>query len=250
MAVSWGRRIEYTKRRGDIRLWGEEATRGHGPCGASVFSGVLGGLSDPGPGYAAPIFGTALAFRAETERLLVHRHGMLEEAYFTFSISPLLDDDGTVLGILNTYVETTARVLGERRMATLRRLAERAVHARRPSEACSEAIRRSGESVRPPPLSCFTSRSMRYFPKPRRGHGRRRGRPAAPRSLGPHTPSDAFAWPFEKVLQSRKAVVVEDLFSKVDLGAWPRRTSKPRDALVLPLVLFADALLPGFWLLG
>src|SRR5579883_1383440 len=78
-------------------------------------------------------------FRAEDQRVLLERRGLLEEAYFTFSLSPILGEDGKVLGILNTYVETTARVLGARRMATLRALAERGAHARDEERACREA---------------------------------------------------------------------------------------------------------------
>ena len=41
----------------------------------------------PVQGLVDAIFETARPFRAEDQRLLVHRHGKLEEAYFTFSIS-------------------------------------------------------------------------------------------------------------------------------------------------------------------
>src|SRR3954468_20170545 len=51
------------------------------------------------------------------------RHGFNEEAYFTFSFSPLRDDDGEIAGVFQPVVEVTARVLGERRRRTLRSLA-------------------------------------------------------------------------------------------------------------------------------
>jgi hypothetical protein len=86
------------------------------------------------------IYASGMPFRAEDERLYVRRKGYLEESYFTFSLSPILDDDATILGILNTYVETTSRVLNERRMATLRGLGARAVRARSSVEACTEAV--------------------------------------------------------------------------------------------------------------
>ena len=51
------------------------------------------------------------------------RHGFIEEAYFTFTFSPLRDDDGAIAGILQPVVETTRAVLARRRAETLRRLA-------------------------------------------------------------------------------------------------------------------------------
>ncbi|WP_327167264.1 SpoIIE family protein phosphatase [Streptomyces subrutilus] len=54
--------------------------------------------------------------------LFVERSGYQEESYHTFSYSPLRDDDGVVVGMLCVVSEETERVIGERRMATLRDL--------------------------------------------------------------------------------------------------------------------------------
>ncbi|MFD8525736.1 histidine kinase, partial [Streptomyces capillispiralis] len=54
--------------------------------------------------------------------LFLQRSGYLEESYHTFSYSPLRDDDGVVVGMLCVVSEDTERVIGERRMATLRDL--------------------------------------------------------------------------------------------------------------------------------
>ena len=53
------------------------------------------------------------------------RHGYTEEAYFTFTFSPLRDDTGAIGGILQPVVEVTDAVLAERRAATQRALAPR-----------------------------------------------------------------------------------------------------------------------------
>ena len=47
----------------------------------------------------------------ENYPLLVDRTGTLEQAFFTFSYSPLRGIDGTVLGMIDTVVETTTTVL-------------------------------------------------------------------------------------------------------------------------------------------
>ncbi|WP_336317643.1 SpoIIE family protein phosphatase [Streptomyces lavendofoliae] len=54
--------------------------------------------------------------------LFLERSGYTEESYHTFSYSPLRDDDGAVVGMLCVVSEDTERVIGERRMATLRDL--------------------------------------------------------------------------------------------------------------------------------
>ncbi|MFE9499356.1 SpoIIE family protein phosphatase [Streptomyces collinus] len=54
--------------------------------------------------------------------LFLERSGYSEETYHTFSYSPLRDDDGRVVGMLCVVSEDTDRVIGERRMATLRDL--------------------------------------------------------------------------------------------------------------------------------
>ncbi len=54
--------------------------------------------------------------------LFLERSGYPEETYHTFSYSPLRDDDGAVVGMLCVVSEDTERVIGERRMATLRDL--------------------------------------------------------------------------------------------------------------------------------
>ncbi len=54
--------------------------------------------------------------------LFLQRSGYPEETYHTFSYSPLHDDDGRIVGLLCVVSEETERVIGERRMATLRDL--------------------------------------------------------------------------------------------------------------------------------
>ncbi len=54
--------------------------------------------------------------------LMIDRYGVVEEAFFTWSYSPIPDDDGNVGGVLLVTQETTQRVLAERQ---LREAAER-----------------------------------------------------------------------------------------------------------------------------
>jgi len=51
--------------------------------------------------------------------LILFRSGYLEECYFSWSFSPIFEPDGSVGGIFTPVLETTHRVLGDRRLRTL-----------------------------------------------------------------------------------------------------------------------------------
>ena len=62
----------------------------------------------------------------ESQLLIMERNGYPEETYYTFSYSPIPNDDGTVGGIFCANSDDTQRVIGERQLALLRDLAAEA----------------------------------------------------------------------------------------------------------------------------
>ncbi len=50
------------------------------------------------------------------------RHGYVEECYFNFTFSPVRGENNKIDGIFNAVIETTDRVLSERRLRTLNRM--------------------------------------------------------------------------------------------------------------------------------
>jgi signal transduction histidine kinase len=249
MALNWGREL--------VQIYNDAAL----PVFASKHPAAMGRSArtnfpefwefSPVESVVEGIFRTALPFRTEDQRMLLNRHGLLEEAYFTFSLSPMLDDAGAVLGILNTYVETTGRVLGDRRMATLRALAERTIRARTPSEACAEM--RVALSANPYDLRFVLLYQVNGDGSSATlacGTGVAEDGPAAPRVLLARQEGEGFMWPLEEVLRTRQAVAVEDLPAKVDLGPRSGRTSPPRSAVVLPLARSSAAAPHGILVIG
>ncbi|MEO6096728.1 MAG: ATP-binding protein [Fibrobacteria bacterium] len=91
-----------------------------------------------GPMFDGVMEGTATGF--EDYLLPLERHGFVEECYFTFSYSPIREEGGGVGGVLVTVTETTKRVLGERRLKTLRALASATASAATPEAACRAAM--------------------------------------------------------------------------------------------------------------
>jgi signal transduction histidine kinase len=66
---------------------------------------------------------TGLATYDEGLLLFLQRSGFPEETYHTFSYSPLVGDDGFIEGMLCVVTEETERVIGDRRVETLRDVA-------------------------------------------------------------------------------------------------------------------------------
>ena len=77
---------------------------------------------DIGPRIEA-VLGTGKATYDEGLLLFLQRSGFPEETYHTFSYSPLENDEGRISGMLCVVTEETDRLIGERRVATLRDVA-------------------------------------------------------------------------------------------------------------------------------
>src|SRR4051812_32992417 len=78
--------------------------------------------------FIGPMFRRVLAEGEATtlydQLLMLDRNGYPEECYYTFSYSPIPNDDESITGgVLVTVIETTERILEERRLRTLRDLA-------------------------------------------------------------------------------------------------------------------------------
>ena len=67
---------------------------------------------------------SAQATWPEDQPLLLGRSGFLEEAYFTYSFSPIRGDAGEVDGVFTAVHETSERVLGEAAAGALAALGE------------------------------------------------------------------------------------------------------------------------------
>src|SRR6185369_15442480 len=72
---------------------------------------------------------------SDDQLLLLERRGYPEECYFSFSFSPVGGAGRQVEGVFTAVIETTRRVLGERRLRTLRDLAARAALAKGEEDA-------------------------------------------------------------------------------------------------------------------
>ena len=81
---------------------------------------------------------TGEAFWAQDLPFFMERHGYLEETYFDVSYDPVRDESGRVGGVFCIVSEKTGRVLGERRLRTLRDLARVSAQVQTTGDALRE----------------------------------------------------------------------------------------------------------------
>lgn len=85
--------------------------------------------------------------------LMLRRFGYPEECYFSFSFTPVQVESGAIGGVFTAVIETTEKVIGERRLRTLRDLAARAVAARSEQDAWQIAAVTLDENRRDVPFA-------------------------------------------------------------------------------------------------
>jgi PAS domain S-box-containing protein len=153
--------------------------------------------------------------------LFLERSGYPEESYHTFSYSPLRDDDGAVVGMLCVVREDTERVIGERRMATLRDLGSDPSAVRSEQETLEFAGRQLDRNREDLPFTLtylFGDDGVSAWLAASTGIAA--GHPAAPAALTPGDPDPA--WSVAAPLRGEPAV--QDLdgarFPGLPTGAW------------------------------
>ncbi len=185
------------------------------------------------------VFATGEGIWQEDELLPMHRHGYTEECYFNFTFSPILGEGGRVEGIFNAVVETTFRVVGERRTRVLRGLAERAAGAQSAEEACRLAADALGTASADVPFCLLYLLDTESGDPLARLTGAAGVTPDGPAGSAAVRVADAGApWPFASVLETGRAELVEGAAERFTApppgGPWPEPTER---ALVVPITL-------------
>ncbi len=173
----------------------------------------------------------------ESLLLIMERNGYPEETYYTFSYSPVPNDDGSTAGILCANTDDTQRIVGERRLALLRELAARTADARTFEAACTLSASCLASNPRDLPFALI------YLIDPERrrvvlagASGIEPGHPAVPETAGF---DDDAIWPFAAVIATHQPCLVSDLGVRfgqaratLPSGVWDR---PPHQAVALPI---------------
>gem|GEM_PF-64629 len=200
-----------------------------------------------GPMFEGVRHGTAVG--SEDWMLPLDRNGYLEECYFTFSYSPIRDESGGVGGVHVTVTETTGRVLGERRLRTLRDLAARVGTVKREQDAWREAAQALEGNVFDVPFALLYRMSdagERSELVATAGWGTDTAAAVSLFGAGQANP----LWPFASAAATQSPQLVPDVrarFAEPPSGNWPEA---PHSALVLPISRPGAERLYGFLVAG
>jgi PAS domain S-box-containing protein len=162
--------------------------------------------------------------------LFLERSGYQEETYHTFSYSPLRDDDGELVGMLCVVSEDTDRVIGERRMATLRDLGSDPSVVRTEQELLAYTAEQLGKNLKDLPFTLtylFADDGQAFLAS---STGVTPGDPAAP----PIIDHDGI-WPAAGPARHESALVelTGPAFENLPAGDW---ADPPSQALLVPLL--------------
>ncbi len=173
---------------------------------------------------------------SEDQLLLLDRNGYVEECYFTFSYSPIRDESGGIGGIFTAVTETTARVLGERRLLTLRALASAAAEARTAADACRRAVDVLTENPADLPFALlYLLDADGLVARLADAAHLAPDAPASPAVVPLDGESEEAGWPLARVVETGEAARLDDLpdrFGALPGGPWD---VPPQTALVLPI---------------
>jgi signal transduction histidine kinase/DNA-binding response OmpR family regulator len=175
----------------------------------------------------------------EDLELEVNRHGFTEETHFTIAYSPVPDETAPrgIGGVLATVHEITEKVIGERRIVTLRELGARSSAAKTAEEAClaaSDILAKSPKDV-PFALIYLLDRDGKMAQLVAAT-----GLPEAEQiwpSVVSITDGEGLdcPWPMAEALRTQAIVTINDLparLSRVPQGPW---SDPPHCALIVPI---------------
>jgi signal transduction histidine kinase/DNA-binding response OmpR family regulator len=191
---------------------------------------------------------TGDATYSEGMLLLLERSGFKEETYHTFSYSPLFDDAGAIAGMFCVVVEETERVINERRLDTLRMVAQSA-SATKTEDELFHAVAAQLEKNRfdlPFTLSyVFDETGAAARLVARSGIGR-------DHPLATDLPNIANGpWPVEGIASGDRPAIVTTRtgqFASLPTGAWDK---PPEKAIIVPFAQQThDAAAAGFMIVG
>jgi PAS domain S-box-containing protein len=199
------------------------------------------------------VLATGEAYWASDRPFFLERFGYSEETFFDVSYDPVRDEIGQVGGVFCIVSETTARVVGERRLKTLRELSARTTEeAKSAEEACQVAARILADNQYDLPFALIYLLDAEAKNARLAGSaGLAGGSPGAPCRVDLTAPGGERAgWPLRTVLKADRAEVVTELgqlFGALPGGVWPE---SPHTAVVLPIRASGQERLAGFLVAG
>ncbi|MGV3540256.1 MAG: sensor histidine kinase [Rufibacter sp.] len=199
-------------------------------------------------GIAQNIMAGGEPFYAENLLLFLERKGFSEETYWTFSYSPIFNDEGQVFGVFCACSETTSTVLGQRRLKSLKDVADAMTQIQTLEQACQatcDILAQNGSDI---PFSLI------YLLDASETQAKLVGKAGvvevqAPSVIQMQPAESATAWPLYKVLQAREVQYLEDISHFLTVE---KESSAPisQQAVLLPVYRPGEDQMIGFFVSG
>jgi PAS domain S-box-containing protein len=246
MFVWWGKELVYFYNDAYIPVLGKRHPWALGQSPQKVWPEIWDTI---GP-QAEIVLNEGRATWNEQLELILERNGYTEETFFTFSYSPIPGEEGRVAGVYCACTEETHRVLGERRLGTLRHLAATTADSKSVEDTCEVAARTLEEHGRDVSFALIYSIN-RVGGQARlvASCGIAPGGELAPEWVElSEAARPAHFWPFTEALSGHPVVVWGLEGHGLPGGPWPEPTNT---ALVLPLANSGQGQQPtGFLIVG
>ncbi len=229
--IGWGPELIYLYNDAYKSIIGGKHPWALGKPTSTVWQEIWG---DIGPMLATAMTGIEGTY-VEEQLLVMERNGYPEETYYTFSYSPIPDDDASAGGIICANTDDTKRVIGERQLSLLRQLAADASEARTWQEAFARSLRALSTNPRDLPFAMLydvDAGGEKFFLA---GSCGIEGTHSAASSIV--DPERTSHWPLREALRAQQPVLVDDLAAKfpdgLPAGAW---SQSPHQAVLLPIL--------------
>jgi signal transduction histidine kinase len=195
------------------------------------------------------VFSESAASYASDVQLFMDRGDFLEETFYSFSYSPILDESGRVVGLFCPSTDTTAKNLNARRLRTLSELSAKALVARSIQSACSSAMSILSSNSDDIPFAALYMADAKgetaHLEQTTLGDG---GIGALPRKASLQGNSTDEPWPFAEVFRTLRAKAVSvGRVEGLPPGAAGQRIT---EAMVLPVTSSGETKPLGILLLG
>ncbi|WP_439883499.1 ATP-binding protein [Pontibacter sp. MBLB2868] len=198
---------------------------------------------------AEGILENANQFYAKEMLVLLDRQGFIEETYWTFSYSPIFNDEGEVAGVFCACNEVTSTVLGQRRLKTLKEISDAMNLVQTLEEACQAASTALYHDSKDIPFNLIYLLS---------GSGKEARLVGCSGNMKPEfvqplihlTKDKNLKWPLLQVQQEGQGVVVEGLSNDDFYSSGNFQIGFPDKAVVYPIFRPGEEVIIGFFISG
>ena len=192
---------------------------------------------------------TGQATYEEALLLFLQRSGFPEETYHTFSYSPLADDEGRICGMLCVVTEETDRLIGERRVETLREVASALATTNTEDEVLQVLREELSLNKKDLPFTLTYLFDDAGGARLASSSGIEHPYPLAPQRI---EPGCDFPWPAHLILSHPAPYLLEDLAEQGKVAALPSGDwNKPvTEAAIVPIKQQGQERPAGFFVVG